>query len=66
METSRLLWYLQHRIEYIRNKQTALKDDLEHYDPNTFDYDKLKDFLENKGRLLELQHMVKRIQEMFE
>jgi hypothetical protein len=63
MRQSRLIWYLEHRIEYLSNKRDALRKVLEQTDEGTFDYDLLREFMEIKGRLKELQYLIERLRE---
>jgi hypothetical protein len=55
LEESRMTWYIDHRIEYLRNKLSGLRKVLEHQ--NEFDYDALREFMEIKGRLKELENL---------
>lgn len=54
MIDSRLRWYIEHRIEYLKNKQVHHKHRLE---AENLDYDVLREFMENKGRLKELENL---------
>lgn len=60
-EQRRLQWYVVHRLEYLNNRQTALKQGLEQTDTQ-FDYELLREFLENRGRIQELQNFLKRLE----
>lgn len=50
----RAQWYVLHRIEYLQNRQNWLRQQLSEESPN---YDLLREFMENKGRLQELRQL---------
>jgi hypothetical protein len=61
-EISRVVWYIENRIEYLQKQQEKLRGLLEVADPNATDYDALAEFLENKGRVKELKAVLEKIQ----
>ncbi len=55
-DQGQIRWYIEHRIEYLQIKQDTLRNYLK--TGEQFDYDILKQFMENKGRLYELQNIL--------
>ena len=51
-------WYVEHRLEYLRNRQSSIKTQLEQKTP-AFQYDALKEFMENRGRIEELENILR-------
>lgn len=62
MDDSSFTWYTQHRLEYLRNKQETLRSKLDVVASSvgTFPYDLLQEFMENKGRIKELESLIQR------
>ena len=60
-DISRIRWYVEHRIEFLRHRQQKLRESLESSDgdPN---YDTITEFMENKGRLKELHELSERLE----
>lgn len=61
-KTFALEWYIENRIEYLEKKVKRLRESLEA--TSDFDYDAIKELMETRGRLKELQHMQQRLSEM--
>ncbi|GMA66132.1 hypothetical protein [Alicyclobacillus fastidiosus] len=49
-------WYVDHRIEYLSNRLNKLREMLEAQN-GQLHYDALKEFLETRGRLKELENI---------
>lgn len=55
-DQGQIRWYIEHRIEYLQIRQDALRQYLK--TEEQFDYNYLKEYMENKGRLFELQNIL--------
>lgn len=60
-DISRIKWYIEHRLEYLENHQLDIKDSIEQ--SKELNYDLLKEFMENRGRLRELKNIRDRIEQ---
>lgn len=57
-----MMWYIEHRIEYLENQEKKLRDLLSQEPPT--DFQALQEFLEIKGRLKELRTLKQREQDL--
>ncbi|MGZ4032276.1 MAG: hypothetical protein ACXVP5_01330 [Tumebacillaceae bacterium] len=60
-DISRVVWYIENRIEFLQKQQDKLRGLLEVGDPQTTDFDALAEFMENKGRVKELKSILDNI-----
>lgn len=62
-DLDRMMWYIEHRLEYLEKRQTRLKESIETASSADIDYDALKEFMENKGRVNELMRILAHMDE---
>lgn len=60
--SEQMMWYIEHRIEYLENQEKKLRDLLSQDLPT--DFAALQKFLEIKGRLKELRALKQRGQDL--
>jgi hypothetical protein len=63
---SPIRWYIEHRLEYLENKQKKLKTIAQGDHPEqveTSQIDALLQYVENKGRIRELKHIIRHMEE---
>lgn len=62
VDDASLEWYVEHRLEYLQHRQERLRSELmsETVDSEHFPYDRLREYMENKGRIAELKRLRER------
>ena len=60
MKHSSLVWYTEHRLEFLRNRMQELKTklDVDETSLEDFPYELLLELLEIKGRIKELESLI--------
>ena len=60
MNHSALIWYTEHRLEFLRNRMKELKAklDIGEISSEDFPYELLLEFMEIKGRIKELENII--------
>ena len=62
MNHSALIWYTEHRLEFLRNRmqelKTKLKLDVDETSLEDFPYEMLLELMEIKGRIKELESLI--------
>jgi hypothetical protein len=55
---SRMVWYIEHRLEFLRKLRDTLKLTLEGSTADNADFEALREFLDVVGRIRELENLL--------
>lgn len=56
--SSRMVWYIEHRLEFLRNRRDTLKLTLEGSSTDNVDFEALRELLDVVGRIRELENLL--------
>jgi hypothetical protein len=57
-KSSRMVWYIEHRLEFLENRRESLRAALDEVAANELDPEALREFLEVTGRIRELDNLL--------
>ena len=60
MSSSQMLWYLEHRLEFLRKRREKLRELLQGNSSTPIDYEHLREFMEVSGGIRELEELLSR------
>ncbi len=58
----RLYWYIEHRIEYLKNQLPKYRENIESGSVSSIDYESIRLFLETRASIRELESLLERIE----